>query len=458
MKHLKLLIFLLFIASPSVINAQNWVKIYDPVIGAQNSISAVKILTVNNKRTLFFRTSGLTGAPFIGCNDTNMFRTYRLNPDINQVYKPLKTFLAPFKCEDNILEYCNYFPVTEFNISNSDQNFALKYQQSSFSNCSGSFHRFQITTDGGTSFTGFFGDTARANSIKISPENDNNIFVSINDYLFKSTNRGQNWNSVPNSPTNIKEIIFNTFDPNYIYLTSTASNTTLHISSDGGNTFGTTAVSFNSNSALFFRSVDTVYTYSGQAVLRSVNKGLNWNNLFSFPLANITSFELHPALKNVIYAGYANQGVWVSTNNGSTFSTYINNLTPNNTVIGIFKDRPNKDSLYVVTDKGMYLVKDIYSGIKQISSNIPERFELSQNYPNPFNPETNIIYKINKAGLNTLNVYDITGKKIAELLNEYQAAGTYLIAFNGKNLSSGIYYYKLESGSQSEIKKMVLTK
>jgi len=88
----------------------------------------------------------------------------------------------------------------------------------------------------------------------------------------------------------------------------------------------------------------------------------------------------------------------------------------------------------------------------------PESFELSQNYPNPFNPVTKITFNIPVSGNISIKVYDITGKEIKTLVNEFRNAGTYDTEFNGADLSSGVYYYKMETSNFSEIKKMILIK
>jgi hypothetical protein len=97
-------------------------------------------------------------------------------------------------------------------------------------------------------------------------------------------------------------------------------------------------------------------------------------------------------------------------------------------------------------------------GINQISSEIPEQFALSQNYPNPFNPTTNIKFQVPKSGLVKLAVYDLLGKEIQTIVNQQLSPGTYEVDFNGSNLPSGIYYYKLQADEYSETKKMVLIK
>ena len=86
----------------------------------------------------------------------------------------------------------------------------------------------------------------------------------------------------------------------------------------------------------------------------------------------------------------------------------------------------------------------------------PEAFELYQNYPNPFNPSTSISYKIPSTGYVTLKVYDAIGNEVAKIVDEIKSAGKHTVTFNASNLSSGIYYYKLQSGNYTETKKMLL--
>ncbi|CAN5485584.1 hypothetical protein BH10BAC5_BH10BAC5_24920 [soil metagenome] len=98
------------------------------------------------------------------------------------------------------------------------------------------------------------------------------------------------------------------------------------------------------------------------------------------------------------------------------------------------------------------------SGINLISNSIPEKYELFQNYPNPFNPSTNIEFSIHEVALVSLKVFDITGKEIKELVNKSLTPGKYLYQYNAELLTSGIYFYKLETGEYSETKRMILLK
>jgi hypothetical protein len=92
------------------------------------------------------------------------------------------------------------------------------------------------------------------------------------------------------------------------------------------------------------------------------------------------------------------------------------------------------------------------------NNQIPDKYELKQNYPNPFNPVTKITYSLPRSGFVTLKVYDITGREIRTLINQLESPGTNIIEFDGKNLSSGVYFYVLKVNEFREVKKMVLIK
>ena len=89
---------------------------------------------------------------------------------------------------------------------------------------------------------------------------------------------------------------------------------------------------------------------------------------------------------------------------------------------------------------------------------IPKEFALEQNYPNPFNPTTTIKYSLAKDEFVTLEVYDILGARVAQLVNQQQKAGSYEVLFDASRLSSGVYFYKITTIDFSNTKKMLLIK
>jgi hypothetical protein len=89
---------------------------------------------------------------------------------------------------------------------------------------------------------------------------------------------------------------------------------------------------------------------------------------------------------------------------------------------------------------------------------VPNNYVLSQNYPNPFNPSTSIRYSMPKAGFVSLKIYDILGREVNSLVNQYKQAGTYIVDFNASAFTSGMYFYKIEVNDFVSVKKMVLVK
>ena len=144
--------------------------------------------------------------------------------------------------------------------------------------------------------------------------------------------------------------------------------------------------------------------------------------------------------------------------------TYINryykmNITTPNYVGGYFwwyykQDCvPYTTSLWSILNGALAPLTGVING----ENNIPKNASLD-NYPNPFNPTTKIRYLVPSNGLVTLKVYDVTGKEIASLINEIKSTGSYSIEFNGTNLPSGAYFYRLTSGNTVITKKMMLLK
>jgi hypothetical protein len=97
--------------------------------------------------------------------------------------------------------------------------------------------------------------------------------------------------------------------------------------------------------------------------------------------------------------------------------------------------------------------------IKKYKGNYtPEEFSLYQNYPNPFNPSTLIKYEVPEKANVSIKVYDILGNLVRTLVDQIRETGIYEVEFDGSELSSGVYFYKLESGFVKYVKKMILVK
>lgn len=124
----------------------------------------------------------------------------------------------------------------------------------------------------------------------------------------------------------------------------------------------------------------------------------------------------------------------------------------------IFYSPTNKDRGYFNVASWTYTwISDDVTAVDENPA-VVNKFDLAQNYPNPFNPSTQIRYSIAEAGLVSVKVFDVLGREVAELVNQNQNAGTYTVDFNAQNLSTGVYIYKIQSGSFQATKKMVLIK
>lgn len=88
----------------------------------------------------------------------------------------------------------------------------------------------------------------------------------------------------------------------------------------------------------------------------------------------------------------------------------------------------------------------------------PRQIELLQNYPNPFNPSTRITYELPQSEFVIMKVYDILGKEVTTLVNEYRTQGTHHVNFDANNLSGGVYLYRLQAGKHVQTKKMILSR
>jgi choice-of-anchor B domain-containing protein len=120
---------------------------------------------------------------------------------------------------------------------------------------------------------------------------------------------------------------------------------------------------------------------------------------------------------------------------------------------------PSRKVICSNKETGLWVLKfGTIVGIKNTGS-WPLKFELQQNYPNPFNPNTMIRYSIPSVNYIKITVYDVNGKEVKILVSQKQAKGNYEVDFNGSNIATGIYFYKLTVGDKfTEVKKMMLLK
>jgi hypothetical protein len=131
-------------------------------------------------------------------------------------------------------------------------------------------------------------------------------------------------------------------------------------------------------------------------------------------------------------------------------------------VCEIYKSGTAKYSSFAYAGQGpvnvYYNQEHLPTFISPVGSNIPDKYSIEQNYPNPFNPSTTIKFAIPENKFVNLSVFDMLGRKVAELVNEEVFAGKYEVKWDASAFSSGVYFYKLQSGNFEETKRMLLIK
>ena len=349
-----------------------------------------------------------------------------------------------------------------------------------------------LTTNNGSSWTEV--NTGLTNtSVTSLAVSATNLFAGTwNGGVFLSTNNGTSWTEVNNGLTNT------------IVYSLAVGGTNLFAGTGGGGVFlstnnGTSWAGVNAgltDTVVFTLAVSTTNLFAGtySGVFLSTDNGSNWTavntGLPVFPIINDLTVN-----DTYLFAGTSGYGVYLSTNNGSNWTAANTGLTTNTvysfTVGGtyLFAGSPSggvylstnngtswttvntglpNTNVYALTVSGTYLfagtndgvwqrpLSEMITSVEEISSGLPIEFSLEQNYPNPFNPSTTFVFSLPERSLASLKVFDILGKEVALLISEELPAGTYTKWWDASGLPSGTYFYRLQTGSFSETKKLIL--
>jgi photosystem II stability/assembly factor-like uncharacterized protein len=264
-------------------------------------------------------------------------------------------------------------------------------------------------------------------TIAAAPTNSNVIYVGTDDaHVWVSSNNGASWNDVSAGLPErwVTHVVVDPNNENIVYVTF---------------------------SGLKWRDPQP-------HVYRSTNKGIDWVDISSnLPDAPVNAFAVDNNFSNRLYVG-SDVGMYVSFDTGQNWEVLGEGLPI--LPIGDIKIHPVENFLVAGTyGRSMYKIDlNLVTDVKNDQPQIVNRFSLSQNYPNPFNPATKISWQSPAGGHQILKVYDITGKEILTLVDEFRSAGKHEINFDASLLSSGVYLYKLIAGNYSETKKMIVLK
>ncbi|MBK7258828.1 MAG: T9SS type A sorting domain-containing protein [Ignavibacteriae bacterium] len=206
---------------------------------------------------------------------------------------------------------------------------------------------------------------------------------------------------------------------------------------------------------------DPVSIYDSARVFRSMDEGLSWQDITGnlhatfirgFDVVSLNGTPSGARLAAVsddsVFACVDGPGMWQNVTYGSSSDMRF-------TRGSIIADN---DHFYLGIGDLRRLAWTEIPGLTDVGGApyVPTAFHLDQNYPNPFNPESNIRYQISEYSNVVLAVYDILGREVAVLVNETKAPGTYQVRFDGSSLSSGVYFYRLQTERRVETRKMML--
>jgi photosystem II stability/assembly factor-like uncharacterized protein len=329
--------------------------------------------------------------------------------------------------------------------------------------CVGYFSTIIKSTNGGTNWTVISSSGPDTYTACFFLNEETGWIGSHGFKVLKTTNGGKSFDTTINLGGIIKDIYFK----NPLEGVLCGESGCIKKSTNGGSNW------YFSNITMYglysFCKLSFINSYTGwlfndyRRVYKTTNFGESWDSITMIPnIPNVIIYTGQFTSENVGYAGGSGQTFFKSTNGGQYW--FEQNAPP----LGALSMHFVNDSvgwrtgtigrLYHTTNGG-YTV-----GIRNIGNEISKNYFLSQNYPNPFNPTTKIKFDIPSVRVGQtflsviLKIYDITGKEIQTLVNESLKPGTYEVTFDGSNLLSGVYFYKLTSESFAETKKMILLK
>lgn len=273
-------------------------------------------------------------------------------------------------------------------------------------------------------------------------------------FLYRSTDSGLNW--IESDITGfIRDIHFSPLDDSLVY---GRYDYEMLRSKDLGNSWE--VMRRTSNGIFSSLSIENTIIYISEIGLlfKSSDSGNSWENIGAMLQSLDHSFYIRSILPdqnepNKVYVA-TKEGLFLTKDNGSNW-----NKIYNGSVFLMKADHDFPRNIYLLGSSLMRIVDTIQvTGINQNPSYIHLRFSLNQNFPNPFNPLTNISYLLPEKSFVTIQVYDLLGKKVAELVNSIKKSGTHSVTFNGFSFASGTYIVNMKAGNYRQSRKILLIK
>jgi hypothetical protein len=195
---------------------------------------------------------------------------------------------------------------------------------------------------------------------------------------------------------------------------------------------------------------------SGGGVFRTTNNGTSWTAVSSPSGMNyVNAFAFSGT--NLFVAAPGDGGIFFTTNSGASWTAANTGLmTSSVATLSVWTS-----TLYAGLSGGAVWrrpIAEMITSVETSSGGIPTVFELSQNYPNPFNPSTTIKFELPKSSDVRLSVFDMLGREVSALVKERRDAGVHEVKFDGSNLASGVYFYRIQAGDFVQTRKLLLVR
>lgn len=308
------------------------------------------------------------------------------------------------------------------------------------------------TTNGGSTFQNTIFNEGTALSFQFVNTNDGFVlsYEQPNYRIYKTSNTGINWSLVYSTTGVMNDVYFTTQLNGWMC----GNNGVVMKTTNGGAnwTSQSTGVT-DSLLSIFFQNGNLGWACGTNGrIIATTNGGANWFNQPSGTSVKLNDVKFGSASIGAIAGA---NGTRLITSSGG--AGWINNQETSQTELTQVSF-VGANQVFIGGDLGYMCTNSALTSIQPVNNAVPERFTLQQNYPNPFNPSTKIEFSVPKSQNVKLTVFDITGKTIAELVNTDLNAGNYSIPFTSEGLSSGVYFYRLNTNEFTETKKMILIK
>jgi photosystem II stability/assembly factor-like uncharacterized protein len=296
------------------------------------------------------------------------------------------------------------------------------------------------------------------------------IFAGTGRGVFRSTDDGDSWTLFNDGLTSkdVRSLAVNS--SGHIFAGTTGA---IFRSTDNGVSWTPGPISYPSARILSLAVDASGQIFAGTdvgAIFRSADNGDSWTRADG-GLTTINVWSLLTSAKGEIFAGTYESGVLRSTDSGASWTPLNAGLTNMN--VRALAISPSGDFFAGTAGNGVFRRVELATSVRETTAEAPASFALEQNYPNPFwseatsrlagNPSTSINYQLLQAAPTSLTIYNMLGQEVRKLVNTQQPAGYHTVVWDGRDnagrpVPSGVYHYRLQAGSFTMTKRMLMAK